>query len=472
MRLSRDAHAWCLTQFKGAKLSDARRVRRVQTLASALATSPGASIPRACGTPYATKATYNLFRHPEATPENLQAGHRDEVKEALADPGVTLLLEDTSEVAWETGRRIEGLGPVGNGGSWDQGFLLHSVLAARWAGVPPKPGKRPPLDVLGIADQQYHVRQPIPKGEDGNDSKVRKTRARESQLWEHAGAHLGPAPEGCRWIRVCDRGADIYEFLASCLALGHGFVVRAAQNRSLTDGTRLFETSRQFEPKGRFTLFRRQRYRHPARTATLCVAAAPVTLKAPQRPGASHGKLPPIACWVVRIWEPEPPTGEEALEWILLVDRPVLSAEEAIEIAEQYASRWVIEDFHKALKTGLGAERLQLEDAHRLFAAVAIMSVVALRLVDLREQLRIAPDAPASGSGLTEFERKVLAAYLRRKLTTVKDVALAIGRLGGHMNRKGDGMPGLLTLWHGMTKLQALVAGARLGLQFNDLGND
>lgn len=472
MRISKEAQEWSKAQFGGAKLSDKRRVRRVATLAAALATSPGASIPRACETPYEIKAAYNLFRHPEATPENLQAGHRSGVGEVLAEPGTSLLLEDTTEVAWETGRRIEGLGPVGKGGNWDQGFLLHSVLAVRWAGESPRPGKRPPFEVLGIADQQYYIRKAIPEGEDGGDSLARKSRDRESQLWEQAGRHLGPAPVGSRWVRVCDRGADIYEFLKSCFTLGHGFVVRAAQNRSLSEGGRLFETARSLDAMGGFTLFRRQRYRHPARTARLCVASTPVTLKAPQRPGASQGKLSPIACHLVRIWEPEPPEGEEALEWILLVDHSVSTAQAAIEVAEQYASRWVVEDFHKALKTGLGAERLQLEDGHRLFAAVAIMSVVALRLVDMRERLRIDPNADVTASGLTSLELRVLAAYLRRSLETVKDVALAIGRLGGHMNRKGDGMPGLLTLWHGMTKLQALVAGARLGLQLNDLGND
>jgi hypothetical protein len=156
----------------------------------------------------------------------------------------------------------------------------------------------------------------------------------------------------------------------------------------------------------------------------------------------------------------------------LLVDRPLADFEHVLEAVLQYASRWVVEDFHKALKTGLGAERLQLEDAHRLFAAISIMSVVALRLVDLRERLRVHPDAPATEAGLDDFELKVLSLYLKRRLTTVRDVALAIGRLGGHMNRKADGLPGLITLWLGMIELQALVAGARLGLQFRDLGND
>jgi hypothetical protein len=62
-----------------------------------------------------------------------------------------------------------------------------------------------------------------------------------------------------------------------------------------------------------------------------------------------------------------------------------------------------------------------------------------------------------SGEELVILERAV-----GRVLTTVGTVLLAVGRLGGHMNRRSDGMPGWLTLWRGMNKLRLLVEGARL----------
>ena len=37
-----------------------------------------------------------------------------------------------------------------------------------------------------------------------------------------------------------------------------------------------------------------------------------------------------------------------------------------------------------------------------------------------------------------------------RTRRTVREVALAIGRLGGHRKRTRDGLPGWQTLWHGM----------------------
>jgi hypothetical protein len=64
--------------------------------------------------------------------------------------------------------------------------------------------------------------------------------------------------------------------------------------------------------------------------------------------------------------------------------------------ALQYAIRWMIEQYHKAIKTGLGAERRQQESAARWCAAIAIMSVGALRLIELRERLRRHPDVEAA----------------------------------------------------------------------------
>lgn len=136
----------------------------------------------------------------------------------------------------------------------------------------------------------------------------------------------------------------------------------------------------------------------------------------------------------------------------------------------QYATRWLIEDFHKSLKTGLGAERLQLHTAHRLFAAVALLSVVAPALVDLRGQSRQQPDAPAEAAGLSPPFLQVLRQQQRRILRTVREVYYALAGLGGHLGRTGDGPPSWQTLWRGLVSLRQLVEGMRLaaGLSFQD----
>jgi hypothetical protein len=95
------------------------------------------------------------------------------------------------------------------------------------------------------------------------------------------------------------------------------------------------------------------------------------------------------------------------------------------------------------------------------------MSIVALRLLDLRELGRAAPEAAAAVTGLSPIELEILELAVDRRLTTVACVVLALGRLGGHMNRRRDGMPGWITLWRGMKTLRQLVKGAELGKRRN-----
>lgn len=478
--------AWAETHFSEVDVGEVRRNQRAVTIAAAMAMNPAKSIPNLFIHSYDIKAAYNFFSHPETTPEQVQQAHREVVLEQMHLPGHTLLLEDTSEMSWPGNAPVPGLGPIGNGAAGLQGFHLHSVLAVRWhagdgeAAEPDGlwPG-RPAVEVLGLPVQHYHVRRPRPPGERAHNSKVLKSRRRESQWWPQAGEALGPAPgapPGVVWTRVCDRGADIYEMLVGCGELNHRFVIRAAQDRCLTDDGgrtitgKLCERLRQAPSLGGFALELRARPGHAARTAQLKVSAVEVVVRAPQRPGKGPGYLPAVRCRAVRVWEDKAPSGVRALEWMLLTDWPATNYVEALDVALVYATRWLIEEFHKALKTGTQAEALQLATAGSLVAAIAIKSIVALRLIDLRERVRLAPEARAEQSGLDELELTVLRQVTKRPLETVRDVALALGRLGGHMNRAGDGLPGWQTLSCGMQKLNDLVEGARIAFKLKKFG--
>lgn len=469
---------WARQQFQGIRLGHCARRKRIVAYAQALAIQPGKTIPELFSRKYDIDATYDLFDRREATPDAIQAGHRRLVRTELHTPGRYLLFEDTSYLSFSHRHLpVEGLGPIGRSAEKGQGFLLHSILAVRAPDLarPDASGHRPPFAVLGLADQQYLVREPRPEGEPSDASKQRLYRDRESRRWIDSGERLGPAPAdpAVHWVRVADREADIYEYMISCKHLGHGFVVRISQNRVAldpADGRRLglvFDHAAATEPAGGMYLDLRARPGQPARRARLLISFGRVRVRSPWRPGRIPGAGEPVDCFFVRVWEPAPPEGVEPLEWDLYTDQPIASLEDAVGTAMDYAARYLIEEFHKGLKTGLKAEALQLETAHRLFAAIAVMSVVALRLLDLRELGRRLPEAAAACSGLSGGELEILEQAAGRVLTTVAGVLLAVGRLGGHMNRRSDGMPGWLTLWRGMNKLRLLVEGARLARQID-----
>ena len=88
----------------------------------------------------------------------------------------------------------------------------------------------------------------------------------------------------------------------------------------------------------------------------------------------------------------------------------------------------------------------------------------------MREQMRLAPEAPAESSGLSELELEVLRVRSGKPLVTVEEVSLALGRLGGHLNRKSDGQPGWITLWRGWQILQTLVEGALIARKLTKFG--
>jgi hypothetical protein len=389
------------------------------------------------------------------------------------------LLEDTSEIFCAKEEEIAGHGPVGASKNRQIGFHLHSVLGVRWPGGNEEAPRRPAVEMIGLVDQQSHVRQPRAKEEKdkrkGSERRMMAAEELESALWEKASQRIGPAPsrEDVVWVKVGDRGADIYDHLYACQQQSQRFVIRAKSDRALVTAAgeaagNLFAAGHASPSLGELSLELRAWPGSAARTAQMQVSVTKVMLRAPAVAGHSCGRRPPIACAVVRVWEVEAPAGVEALQWFLLTDLPVEDFAGACEIAQMYATRWLEEEFHKALKTGMGLERLQLTTARAWFAVTAVMSIVALRLLRLRETVRRTPEAPAEAADLSELELKVLRVRSGKPLSTVREVALALGRLGGHLNRKSDGNPGWITLWRGWQELRLLVEGALLASKLTE----
>jgi Transposase Tn5 dimerisation domain len=78
--------------------------------------------------------------------------------------------------------------------------------------------------------------------------------------------------------------------------------------------------------------------------------------------------------------------------------------------------------------------------------------------------------ASAAFTPACNLELEVLRARTDSKAETVGEVALAIGKLGGHLNRKGDGLPGWETLWGGMQTLSLLVEDVHIARKLTDFG--
>lgn len=449
-----DATVWAEKNFRSTRLFNRKKVNRLVLVASRLAEGKGKSLAQLFNRWYDTKAMYKLLSENVMTPDIIQDSHRKSTYSNIENwDGDVLAIEDASEFDWNGLEPIEDLGPVGSGRKNDQGFILHSTLAI---GVS---NKGLGFNILGLAFQQYYVRPPK------RDKRIKRSFSNdimETDLWRTV-IKKKALPALTKVIRVCDRNADIYEVIDETKEYGCKHIIRLSHDRLVleTDGEYIKSLMQNTESMGQTIIEKRFKGDGQKHAITLNLNWKKVKLRAPSRPGSGIGKLPAMEETVVHVWGNHPTTGE-IIEWFLYTDLEVNDLFDAIKVARYYAARWTIEDYHKTLKSGLKAEDLQLETAHGLFAAIAIMSIVAIRVLDLREKGRINPDGPPEESGLDELELKVLSKYLKRELKSVKCVVLAIGSLGGHLNRRSDGMPGVLTLWLGMSRFLTIMEGVRI----------
>lgn len=446
---------WAAATFGSCALGDRRLQRRVVTVASAIAQSPQVSLCRSCADPAAVKAAYRLFQHPAATLDAMTAPHRERTLAATrAAAGVVLLIQDTTEVDYSAHRATTGLGPIGDGRG--RGFLVQSVLA-----VQPGPTAAQ-ATVLGVAHVQAFDRVPAPRR--GEPSAERRTRARESDVWLTAVTAIGPPPAARPWVMVGDRGADAFRLFAHCRAQGQEVLVRAVQDRRATDPdgetTHVVEHARGLAPHAeRRTITVPARAGQPGREAEVVIGWSPLQVQPPARTTDAVE----LAMWVVRVWEPAPPAGTPALEWILLTSVPTETSTAAWERVAWYRHRWIIEEYHHALKTGCRLEASQLRDQDRLWALLGVCAPIAVRLLQLRMAARGDPTAPAT----SQFDAQTVAVVAALTQTSATGMTLGtcwrlIARLGGHLGRKGDGEPGWKTLWWGWQRLQATLDGMHL----------
>jgi hypothetical protein len=276
-------------------------------------------------------------------------------------------------------------------------------------------------------------------------------------------------------IHVCDRGADSFEVFCHFVAQQADWVVRASSLHRViltpdAEELPLSEYLLTLPLAGTYELKLRARPDQPARTAKLEVRFGKLQMPAPAQrsPYVKASKLSSIEMWVVEVREVDAPPGVKPIAWVLYTSLPVTTFAEALLIIEYYEARWLVEEYHKALKTGCRVTKRTLRQAARLEPMVGLMSVVAVRLLQLKSVARSDPDRPARTivPRLWLIMLKAARKNLRRVYDmTVREFYRELAKLGGFLGRKSDGEPGWITIWRGWEKLNTLVRGAELALR-------
>jgi len=425
-----------------------RRQRRLVRLADQILAHPQGTLPDKIPDPHQLDAAYRLFKAEEVAHPAVLATHLRLTHARMARHAGDVVLVAHDDVVLDFSRLSAALGPVGNGNG--QGFLCHNSLAVT-----------PARAVLGLAQQVLYCHPPR--------GGQRQRPGPAGRLWRDAVAAIPPAPPGKRYVHLADRAGDITELLDYAGEHGLSYVIRSQHDRRCAVDsrvTKLHEAAPTWEPVGaaRPIEVASQRDR-PARVATVRVAWSRLTLQPPAN-GRGRERGLPLVVWAVRVWEPEPPAGVEAIDWLLLTNVAVDSVADAWERVGWYACRMVVEDYHKGMKTGVSVESLQLTTRERLEAAIGLLSVVAVVLLGVRDAGRDERSAAQPAAEWVPGSWIELLARWRhgeaRPGWSVGEFLGALGRLGGHQNRPSDGPPGWLTLWRGWAKLQSMLTGAAL----------
>jgi hypothetical protein len=381
-----------------------------------------------------------LLRNAKVTPQEMvlssaaRLGRRCEGRHVLA-------IQDTTVVKSEGGG----------------GLYLHACLA-----VDADDGA-----ILGLAHAQFLKR------EEGRKAQRRglPTAAKESQRWLDGADHAARACTAARQMTIiADRESDIYAAFALRPAGAH-MVVRAAQDRSLDDGGRLFAMADALPEGGRTRLDLPAKPGRAARAATLAVRFTRVEMKRP-RNSIDKGLPETLSLHFVDLREVDPPAGE-TIHWRLVTTYPVADLREALGVAELYRRRWAIEQLFRTMKTqGFDIEGLRIEDEVprcNLVMAALIAAVTVQQLVHARDgadaQGRLRPiidafdedDVPLIEALCAKLEGKTQRQKNPHPKRSLAYASWVCARLGGWTGYYGK--PGPVVMLEGWFEFQAAKRG-------------
>ena len=288
---------------------------------------------------------------------------------------------------------------------------------------------------------------------------------KESFRWLQGADQAASVCAAARRITViADREGDIYEAFALCPE-GCDLLIRAAQDRSIEDGGKLFGALDALAPTGRADLDLPARPGQKARTARLELRFATMALSRPNRRFSKN--LPDaVSMQLVDVREIDPPPGAPPVHWRLLTTRPVGDVAEAFAIVELYRKRWAIEQLFRTLKTkGFNIEDIRIqEDAPRdkLIMAAYVAGVIIQQLVHARDggagPLRPCTDAfdaddiPLLEAYCTKLEGKTERQKNPHPKGSLAYASWVCARLGGWTGYYGK--PGPIVMLNGWLEFQ------------------
>jgi hypothetical protein len=358
----------------------------------------------------------------------------------MGDEPVVLCLQDTTELDFNA-QDIDGLGPLAY--EAQRGMYLHATYAVN--------AQRVPLGVLDAWMWAREAKAPgTPRG--GLLESVRWVEGYERL------AELAADLPATRLVCVGDRESDLLALLVKARDLDHAadYLLRCRHDRVLPEGGKLWDAVMGSVPLGRI------RFEMPAGRGRKARAVEQELRAQRVRLADREGGHVEVTCLIAS--EIAAPAGAKPVVWRLLTNRDAATLVEAVELVDWYRTRWEVELLFLTLKEGCRVEALQLSTVARIERALAVYLVVSWRIGLLMRLGRACPDWDAER--LFTREEWQAAWIVARKTPPAKTPTLRaalhmIAALGGFLGRKGDGEPGVKSLWIGLQRVASCVEGMR-----------
>jgi hypothetical protein len=463
------AREWAIEEFVDTNLGHGSRTTRLIRMATQAAMHPAGKVSEVFNIAAEVEGAYRWLENPAVQVEALVEGVARACATRCAEHAFVYVPVDGSSVSLVDVELAKDFGPLGTKRQGGRGVKVLGAIAVSPDGVP-----------LGVTALEWWSRPAYTKHK---PNASRPTHEKETQRWLDAVTHTCEsfahfAPQTLCWFQL-DREADSWPLLHHLAATPHYFTVRSSRNRRLADST-----------PGRPKLLRNKLAKAPvyaelrvdvaaghgrtAHSALLVVRAATVVLELRDPWSKKCRPLSVQAVWVHE--RGTTPRGEKPLDWLLLTNHSIDSADAVRLIVRGYCQRWRIEEFHKSWKSGAcNIEQSQLRSTAHVTKWATLLAAVAIRIERLKILSRTQAELAASVE-LTRYEIRALLLWKRRtkKRTevipkvnpTIGQAVLWIAQMGGYTGKSSGGPPGAITIGRGLDILRQR-AGALEDLEFS-----
>lgn len=450
-----DVMTWASEEFGEAELGDARRTARLVRIGAAAARTPAGTVSAVFTEDAELQGAYDWLESAHVPFEGVELGVGRAAARRSAQHEQVFVAVDGSSLAFVDREGARGLGAVGTYAGGARGLKVISALAISSAGVP-----------IGLL-RQVTWRRPAEKPTNRRPAHKRPIAKKETRHWLDAvrssAERIDAAAPGTHITFVIDREGDSAAMLSTLATTRHGFIVRGNWDREVAADGRRWKVRHLLayqKPLGSYDLELTARPGRSARTASIELTAAPVTLTIKD---PSCGKTIEMKLTALRAREMSAtPKGEQPVDWLLLTTMAATTFKQARAIVTGYTYRWRIEEFHRTWKSGgCHVEDSQLRSMPALQKWALVLATVAVRTERLKLRSRTEPDASAA----QEFsDAEIQAIILLKKhagrtipnaIPTIAQATLWIAELGGYTGKSSGGPPGAICIARGLARVRA-----------------